>query len=111
LALDAQTAGRVKQHHAGGDLVDVLAALALRGDEGFLQIVLANAKPKHAPLQRQELLLRDREDQAAAHGTSSPSLPPPVEPPTSSSSPPSSEALMSSQKRSQASLVEVSAMA
>src|SRR5262249_21242024 len=57
LALDRDARRQVPQHHAGGDLVDVLAAPSARADEALDQVVLADAEGREARRQR-GLLLR-----------------------------------------------------
>ena len=54
----------MQQHHAGGRLVDVLAAMAAGADKGFLQIGFAHAQGRHAP---GELGLFFRADGKRAH--------------------------------------------
>ena len=48
LALHLQTGGAVDQHDAGGDFVDVLAAMTARADKGFLDVRLRDAQGGHA---------------------------------------------------------------
>ena len=48
LALDLNSTWAVDQHHAGGSLVDVLAAMAARTNEGLLDIRLVHTQRCHA---------------------------------------------------------------
>ena len=48
LAFDLEPRGTVDQLHAGGALVDVLAAVAAGADEGLLDVGLAHAERAHA---------------------------------------------------------------
>ncbi len=48
LAFDPQTGRTVEQHHAGGGLVDVLAAVTARPDKGLFEVGVAHAERGHA---------------------------------------------------------------
>lgn len=48
LAFHPQAGGPMKQHDAGGSLVDVLPAVAARADEGFLDVAVAHPERSHA---------------------------------------------------------------
>ena len=48
LAFDLHAGGPVQQHHARGDLVHVLAAVAAGAHEGFLNVRLAHVQGGHA---------------------------------------------------------------
>ena len=61
LALHLDAGGAVEEHDAGGDLVDVLAAVAAGTDEGFLDVRFLDAQGGHAPGQLVFLLWTDGE--------------------------------------------------
>ena len=48
LAFDLQAGRTMEQHHAGGNLVDVLSAVPAGADKGFLDVRLAHAERGHA---------------------------------------------------------------
>ena len=48
LAFDPQPSRTVQQHHAGGRLVHILAAVPARTDKGFLDVNLAHTQRAHA---------------------------------------------------------------
>ena len=61
LAFDLETCRTVEQHHAGGGLVDVLAAVTARTDERLFNIGFVHAERGHALRQLGFLLRADRE--------------------------------------------------
>lgn len=48
LAFDLQTGRSVQEHYAGGGLVDILAAVAARPDEGLFDVGFTNTQSGHA---------------------------------------------------------------
>jgi hypothetical protein len=47
LTFDLNTAGSMKEHDAGGDFVDVLAAVTAGADEGFFDVRFADVEGGH----------------------------------------------------------------
>ena len=66
LAFDLHAGWTMQQHHAGGNLVDVLSAVAAGADKSFLDVRLAHAQRGHALC---ELIFLFRTDGECAHGT------------------------------------------
>lgn len=67
LTLDLQARRTVKQHHAGGSLVDVLATMPAGADERFFDVRFAHAESSHA-LQKPGFFIQA--DGKRAHGRS-----------------------------------------
>ena len=67
LAFDLETCRTMEQHHAGGGLVDVLAAVTARSDKRLVDVGFAHAERSHA---LGELTFLLRADGERAHGGS-----------------------------------------